>query len=93
MSDNIHHLNPRDLDQLEDADFALSEDAMDRLWRARNAIRLLADLNNEVTTSAGINADGPAAVAEYASEDMLVILTQATRLRGAPNPATGEDLF
>jgi len=91
MSDNIRHLNPRELSQLEDADYALSEDAMDRLWRARNAIRLLADLNNDVATSAGINADGPAAVAEYASEDMLAILTTATRLRGAPSTATGED--
>lgn len=89
---SIRHLNPRDLSKLEDADFALSEEAMDRLWRARNVIALLASLDKDTTEAGAINPDGPAAVAEYASEDMLEILTTATRLRGAPSAATGEDL-
>lgn len=79
----------------EDADFAISEEEQFRLWRAYHAAALLAALTNDVAIEAGINHDGPAAVAEYIRHELLDVLNGAQRLRD-PDPSippSGADLI
>ncbi|MFA8631448.1 hypothetical protein QT937_022150 [Xanthomonas campestris pv. campestris] len=79
----------------EDADFAISEEEQFRLWRAYHAATLLAALTNDVAIEAGINHDGPAAVAEYIRHELLDVLSNAQRLR-EPDPSippSGADLI
>ena len=65
----------------EDADFSISEEEQFRLWRAYHAAALLAALTNDIAIEAGINHDGPAAVAEYIRHELLDVLGGAQRLR------------
>lgn len=69
---------------LNEADFTISEEEHTRLWRAHDAIALLAALDNETATRAGISADGTAAIADLVREDLLDICLHAQRLRAAP---------
>ncbi|MGY4888917.1 UNVERIFIED_CONTAM: hypothetical protein EX528_00565 [Xanthomonas axonopodis] len=79
----------------EDADFSISEEEQFRLWRAYHAATLLAALTNDVAIEAGINHDGPAAVAEYIRHELLDVLGSAQRLHEPdPNiPPSGADLI
>ncbi|MBV6795343.1 hypothetical protein ACCP99_03310 [Xanthomonas sp. NCPPB 3443] len=79
----------------EDADFSISEEDQSRLWRAYHAAALLAALTNDIAIEAGINQDGPAAVAEYIRHELLDVLSGAQRLRD-PDPSippSGADLI
>lgn len=78
-----------------DADFSINEEEQYRLWRAYHAAALLAALTNDVAIEAGINHDGPAAVAEYIRQELLDVLNGAQRLR-EPDPSippSGADLI
>ncbi|MFC0155085.1 hypothetical protein ACFFJ4_16120 [Xanthomonas dyei] len=79
----------------EDADYAISEEEQYRLWRAYHAAALLAALTNDVAIEAGINHDGPAAVADYIRHELLDVLSGAQRLRepDPSNPPSGADLI
>jgi hypothetical protein len=55
----------------------INGDDYDRLWRAQQAAMLLASINNEVASTAGISHDATAAVAEYIRDDMLEILSHS----------------
>ncbi|WP_031421341.1 hypothetical protein [Xanthomonas euvesicatoria] len=79
----------------EDADFSISEEEQYRLWRAYHAAALLAALTNDIAIEAGINHDGPAAVAEYIRHELLDVLNGTQRLR-EPDPSippSGADLI
>ncbi|ARV24885.1 MULTISPECIES: hypothetical protein [Xanthomonas] len=79
----------------EDADFSISEEDQSRLWLAYHATTLLAALTNDIAIEAGINHDGPAAVAEYIRHELLDVLSSAQRLR-EPDPSippSGADLI
>ncbi|AMU99471.1 hypothetical protein [Xanthomonas citri] len=79
----------------DDADYAISDDDQFRLWRAYHAAALLAALTNDIAVEAGVNQDGPAAVADYIREELLDILNSAHRLT-APDPdakPSGADLI
>jgi hypothetical protein len=56
----------------------------DRLWRAQQAVTLLAAINNDAAADRGISHDNTAAVAEYIRDDMLEILTHSTPAAGQP---------
>ncbi|MDV2451180.1 hypothetical protein [Xanthomonas hortorum] len=79
----------------EDADFSISEEEQFRLWRAYHAASLLAALTNDIAIEAGINHDGPAAVAEYIRHELLDVLGGAQRLRelDPSTPPSGADLI
>ncbi|MBV6887921.1 hypothetical protein KWH47_10240 [Xanthomonas campestris pv. spermacoces] len=79
----------------EDADFSISEEDQSRLWLAYHATTLLAALTNDIAIEAGINHDGPAAVAEYIRHELLDVLNGAQRMR-EPDPSnapSGVDLI
>ncbi|MCC4603955.1 hypothetical protein [Xanthomonas campestris] len=79
----------------EGADYSISEEDQFRLWRAYHAAALLAALTNDVAVEAGINHDGPAAVAEYIRHELLDVLNSAQHLR-EPDPSippSGADLI
>lgn len=71
---------------LDEADYTISEDEHVRLWRAYDALALLAALDNETATRAGITADGTAAVADLIREELLDVCTHAQRIRPSPEP-------
>jgi len=77
-----------DLSQFEpgEADYTISEEEHFRLWRAHDAVALLAALNNETATRAGISADGIAAVADFIREELLDVCTHAQPLRAPLDP-------
>ncbi|WDM66308.1 hypothetical protein [Xanthomonas cucurbitae] len=79
----------------EGTDYSISEEEQFRLWRAYHAAALLAALTNDVAIEAGINHDGPAAVAEYIRHELLDVLNGAQHLREPdPNtPPSGADLI
>ncbi|SMQ97110.1 hypothetical protein [Xanthomonas fragariae] len=77
----------------EDADYTISEEEHDRLWRVQQAASLLAALNHEVATHAGISYDGVSAVADFMREELLDIASSARRLRAPTHPPTGADLI
>lgn len=58
-------------------DQLIGGDDYDRLWRAQQAVQLLATINNMVAAGANISHDSTAAVAEYIRDGMLEILNQA----------------
>ncbi|WP_240796742.1 hypothetical protein [Xanthomonas oryzae] len=66
----------------EDADYAISEEEHDRLWRVQQA----AILNHEVATHIGINHDGVSTVADYIREGLPDIASSAKRLREPVRP-------
>jgi hypothetical protein len=72
-----------DLDQ---ADYTISEDEHARLWRAYEAMALLAALDNEIATRAGITADGTAAVADFIREELLDVCMHAQRIHTELEP-------
>lgn len=57
---------------------AINAPDYDRLWRAQQATELLARLNHEVASAAGITHDNTAAIAEYISEEMREVLNRST---------------
>ncbi len=67
------------------APFLIKPADFDRLWRAQQAVTLLAALNNDVASTAGFSHAGPAAVAEYIRDDMLQILNAAEPADEAAN--------
>jgi len=77
-----------DLSQFEpgDADYTISEEDHFRLWRAHDAVALLAALNNDTATKAGISADGTAAVADFIREELLDVCMHAQRIRASLDP-------
>lgn len=77
----------------EDADYALSEEEHDRLWRVQQAASLLAALNHEVATRAGISYDSVSAVADFMREELLDIASSARCLREPTEPPKGADLI
>ncbi|AKN97849.1 hypothetical protein [Xanthomonas oryzae] len=76
-----------------DADYAINEEEHDRLWRAQQAASLLAPINHDVATRAGVGHDGVSAIADYIREELLDILSSARHLREPLNPPTGADLI
>ncbi|MCC4601923.1 hypothetical protein [Xanthomonas melonis] len=79
----------------EGADYSINEEEQFRLWRAYHAAALLAALTNDVAIEAGINHDGPAAVADYIRHELLDVLNGAQQLR-EPDPSippSGADLI
>ncbi|AKO14258.1 hypothetical protein BRN51_16400 [Xanthomonas oryzae pv. oryzae] len=76
-----------------DADYAINEEEHDRLWRAQQAVSLLATINQDVATRASVGHDGVAAIADYIQEELLDILSSAWHLREPLNPPTGADLI
>ncbi|PPT94924.1 hypothetical protein XaraCFBP7407_13010 [Xanthomonas arboricola pv. arracaciae] len=77
----------------DDADYTISEEEHDRLWRVQQADSLLATLNHDIATRAGISHDGIAAVADYIREELLDIACSAKHLREPTHPPTGADLI
>lgn len=77
----------------EDADYTISEEEHDRLWRVQQAASLLATLNHDIATRAGISHDGIAAVADFMREELLDIACSTRHLREASKPPTGADLI
>ncbi|MBB4591848.1 hypothetical protein [Xanthomonas cannabis] len=63
-----------------EADYTISEAEHDNLWRAHYAVALLAALNNDVVSQAGITADSTAAVADYVRETLLDVVLHAQRI-------------
>lgn len=70
----------------EDADYSITEEDHNRIWRAQHAATLLAALGNDVAVGAGISHDGPAAVADYIREELLDVLLSARHLRAPAAP-------
>ena len=62
----------------DDNSHVIDMEGIDRLWRAQMAATLLAALNNEAASAAGVSHDATAAVAEYIRDDMLQILNHST---------------
>lgn len=67
------------------APFLIKPQDFDRLWRAQQAVTLLAALNNDAASSAGISHASLAAIAEYIRDDMLQILNSAEPADEAAN--------
>ncbi|TXD43087.1 hypothetical protein TR80_009525 [Xanthomonas campestris] len=77
----------------EGADYALTEEEHDRLWRVQQAASLLAALNHDVATRAGVSYDGVSAVADFMREELLDIVCNAKRLTTATSPPRDADLI
>ena len=66
--------------------YVVSEDDMNRLWRAQHAATLLAALSTEAVHFVNISRDSTAAVAEYIAQDVLDVLNKAQRIGPTPTP-------
>ena len=73
--------------------FAVSEDDMNRLWRAQHAATLLAALSTEAVSFVNVSLDSTAAVAEYIAQDVLDVLNKAQRIGPTPTPSRGSDVI
>jgi len=71
--------------------FAVSEDDMNRLWRAQHAATLLAALSTEAVSFVNVSRDSTAAVAEYIAQDVLDVLNRAQSIGAMPKPSRGPD--
>lgn len=68
--------------------YTVSEEEMNRLWRAKHAAALLAAFDNDSRNLGSISRDSLAAVAEYVADDMQAVLRRIEQRRRAESHPT-----